>query len=658
MVAGRAEHARRAPATRTGADRGAIPADRSGRLLATLAVVSVVLVALPVAVAAGRAAAHHWLPSGDDALIVIRARDVFSRHPPLLGLSTSASESAAPANHPGPLLFAALAVPVTVLGRGVGAALGVGAINIAAIVGIALAVWRRGPAPLVILAMAVTGVLTWSMGSEVLYDPYQPNVVVLPFLCLLVLVWSLSCGDAVLLPWAVGVASLVVQTHIGYAYIVPVLGLWGFATLVLTSRRSREENAVGRGRIRWPRLLAISAAVLVVCWAPPIWEELHPGGNMTRLVDALRSSHARTVGLHDSLRYVARVLALPPLFFPPSYAHTFRPPPFAIGAHDLPSFAAAAGALGGLAVVLVGGWWLSRRRDRTAAWAFVTAGVAVVMSITTVSRVPRTGPFAVAPHMVHSLWPVAAFTTFAVLAALARSARQLERPIALGLVPVVAVLAAVNVPTRPTPSSTTDAWAVPAVRALDRQMGGFEHRRVLYDRVAGFLDVYGPAMLAELRARGVAFKVTDPFLERQLGPSRVYNGHNADVRMFIRTDAQDLLMAPGAQLVARYDGLSPSEQRERDRLAGELAAEIDAHGLRLTALGRRRLPLLGGLARQVLTRTFDGPTLIASGDLVAAWRYHMLDLDPVTADRLARYTKLVTRSRRVVVFAAPLARHG
>ena len=38
---------------------------------------------------------------------------------------------------------------------------------------------------------------------------------VLPFLAFVLLVWSLADGEVVMLPWLVGVGTVLVQTHVG-----------------------------------------------------------------------------------------------------------------------------------------------------------------------------------------------------------------------------------------------------------------------------------------------------------------------------------------------------------------------------------------------------------------------------------------------------------
>ncbi len=68
-----------------------------------LVLVTGVAAALPVIVATIGAVAHGWVPLGDDAIIVVRAYDVLSTHPPLLGpYSTSSQLIGHPVLSPGP----------------------------------------------------------------------------------------------------------------------------------------------------------------------------------------------------------------------------------------------------------------------------------------------------------------------------------------------------------------------------------------------------------------------------------------------------------------------------------------------------------------------------------------------------------------------------
>ena len=53
---------------------------------------------------------------------------------------------------------------------------------------------------MVAVALAVVG-LQWALGSELLFDVWQPNALVLPFFAFLVTVTVLATGDLVMAPW-------------------------------------------------------------------------------------------------------------------------------------------------------------------------------------------------------------------------------------------------------------------------------------------------------------------------------------------------------------------------------------------------------------------------------------------------------------------------
>ena len=70
-------------------------ASATARLAFRLFVASIVVAVVPVAVAAARAIHDGWLPTGDNALSAVRARDLFSiTNLPLLGTWSSASVNA------------------------------------------------------------------------------------------------------------------------------------------------------------------------------------------------------------------------------------------------------------------------------------------------------------------------------------------------------------------------------------------------------------------------------------------------------------------------------------------------------------------------------------------------------------------------------------
>jgi hypothetical protein len=143
-----------------------------------------VLVLVPFAVALVRAFRDGWIPSGDEANIATRALDVFSRHPPLTGLPSTSVEYGRriATNHPGPIEFYLLAVPLRVFGMSAGPLLTAAAINLSCAL-IALWVFFRR---LGLTAMLWAGVLLlaviWSAGTAVLTDTLSSNMTMYPLL--------------------------------------------------------------------------------------------------------------------------------------------------------------------------------------------------------------------------------------------------------------------------------------------------------------------------------------------------------------------------------------------------------------------------------------------------------------------------------------------
>ena len=330
-VEDRAEPAPAGSREATATDSVAADTPHRRTLESGLLVVSVVAAVVPLVTAAVRAIANGWTPAGDNAFFPIRARDVFTiDHLPLLGVWSSASQTSGfNFNHPGPLLFDLGALPVRLFGGSAGTVVTIALINGLSVVGIAVFATRRGGPVAGTLATAVTATLCWTMGSEVLFEPWNPHSVLLPFLFFLVLVWAVSCGDLLALPFAAGVGSLVAESHLSYSLLVPVLGVMAVVLLVLRLRadgRRDDERTAARWRSAWP-YGAAAAAVVVVCWTQPLIEQFTStgDGNLTLLVRSATQSRAPTAGFGFGASAVAAVATLPPWWFRPSFSDTFRP---------------------------------------------------------------------------------------------------------------------------------------------------------------------------------------------------------------------------------------------------------------------------------------------------------------------------------------------
>jgi hypothetical protein len=639
------------------------PPDRSARgwLLA------VGFAVLPIVVALVRALTGHWVPVGDDAYFVIRARDVFSSHFPLLGTWTSASLTAGrDINNPGPLYFDVLAVPVRLLGGSAGVAVGAALVNVAAILGIAATAFRRGGPVVGALAMLVTGMLAWSMGSLLLFDPWQPHALLLPFLCFLFLAWALACGDLVLLPWAVGLGSLLAQTHLTYVVLVGAAGVVGAAGLVLDARRRRNDPDAPPRRVG--PTLGVAAGVAVVCWLPPIVEQLFRAGNLSALA-ASSSGDAPVLGARRGLQVMAKVLTLPPFWSRSGFSHSLAPSPAGphsgpggVGLDQLPGLPAAVVSLA-ILVVLLGAVvaWRWRAGDRPGGWAAVVALVALGAGVVTAVRIPIE-IFGVAAHQLRWLWPLGAFALFALVtpavqAWAARSAPARARGVVGMLVGLGLVVAVANLPTHDAGAGPAgDRYALPGVRALDRQLARAHLRGPLLVDVSDitFGEPYNAPMMAALQRAGVPFVVTDRTQVRQLGPGRQARPGEARARIYDVVGGRAATVPPGARRVAFHPGLDRAERAELARLRPVVAADVRSGRIGLNAEGRALA------ARGVFAWPADAaadPTApVRDGALAAAEGVGGLAVDPAVAVRVARYVELQRRWDRetVGVFVAPL----
>lgn len=641
---------------------------QQSRLTRYLAWGAVLAALVPIVVATVRAVQHEWVPVGDNGLIAVRVRDVFSSHPPLLYTWSSASVSAGFGfNHPGPLLFDLLAVPTALSDSWAGLAVGAALVNAAAVIGIAVFAYRQGGPLLSTAATAVTAALCWTMGGSLLFDPWSPNSLLLPFLLFLLLVWSMGCGDLVALPFAAGVGSLLLGTNLGFGLLIPVLALTGLLGLSLALRRRRrsDPDSWPTLRRRTVRVVAIAVGVFVLCWIQPIIEQLtgRGEGNLTRATRALGDIPA-TLGAEAGLR-----------LFAGAAARWMQPWSLRAGDWSFASVVVAAAVSVVGAGILVACATIARRRgDQVAGALVVTAAVAAVAGLVSAIRTPTDPLGILAGYQTRWLWPLGAFLTFAVVATVARAVAPDGRrsmQLVAGFTALTLVLVVLNLPTRHEGSDAPD-YTQPVVRDLNRQMDGLEGIGTLFVDWHGepLSQNYGSAALAELERRGIPFKVQDQVLVRSLGPNRRFTGANADAELRVRT-GDDADRAPrGGRRVAFHEALRPEKLRELSALKRQIAAHIRAGGLRLTRRGLAAIRRLGGslpAAPQSSTgngstagnRSFDPEQLFASRALVSMMRHHFLVLNPRWARIFKRYVHLQARrdTQTVGLFLRPVDRN-
>ena len=519
---------------------------------------------------------------GDNALIELRGRDVLTRDHPWLGTWSSASiSSGIDVNHPGPLLFELVAGPVRVLGGAAGIAVAIALAHITVVWLVGWVTARTGGPSAAIVAQMITAGLVWTLGSELLYDPWQPNVLVLPFWLFICAVWSVTADAVAMLPLAVGVGSFVMQTHLGYLFIVPIL--LAFAVSMVLWRR-RTEGAGRFDDLRRPVLLSVGVGA--VLWAQPLWEQLFgPGrGNITRVVvagtvggDDFVPVESSPTGVSTGLRVLGSVLALPPWWGRPGFDSSIPPSTWIDGPDgrvlDAPGLRTLGPSVIGLVilVIVVALAWRRVRRavSRPLEAGFQVLAVAAAVATITVIITP-VDILGLSPHKVRWLWVIGAFATYllamAVIVGLdARRRRQvLLTSIAVSVVAIVATVPTFVNRSGPVYFRATYASVTDIRTQLDAYIGGGgAPAAVAFDAEGiGFAEPYTAPVMAELLRSGVEVSVDNGTLARQLGPRRLLDAAD-DVGaplplVFVRAGADAVDIPAGAERIAFHDGdLSP-----------------------------------------------------------------------------------------------------
>ncbi|HET9730355.1 MAG TPA: hypothetical protein VFR41_13070 [Acidimicrobiia bacterium] len=601
------------------------------------------------------AVARHWVPIGDNALFAIRARDVFTRHPPLLGTWTSASlTTKIDFNNPGPLQFDAFAIPTTIFGSGgVGLAIAVALVNALAAGAVVMLAFRRGGALLASVAAAIVAILAWTLGSAVLIDAVQPNSLLLPFLALLCCAWAISDGDLPVLPFAVALASMIVQAYVTYVYLVGALSIWIAIALVRRVRRLQGGDQWPELRARLRRIGIVSAVVALVCWIQPLVQQFFSDGpgNITQMLRNLRQA-PQPVGVHDGTRAVAQILAVAPMWFRPALREYFE-----LGPAQNVTFRVAVPALAVLTAVLV---LLTRaaytRGAHTSGRALVTALVALVGGLVTAWRIPL-GALGITAHVFLWLFPLAAFIWFAVAGFLASRLTRVRPAVVSGFfIAAAIVFGALNLPTSDQGASSP-ARAIPVARDLANQVRRAHiHGPVLVDMFhSRFGDQYTTALFAQLQADGVRFVSDDRGLLFQVGFARRLRPGAARVRLVLREGDDAAQPEPNGQLIARHDGLTTAERSELQTLKETLRDYITAQGVHYNHRGlTAEFRLLAPPIDDPLAH--DADQIFAARTIVPLVEHRYVTFPKPWAQRFARYAWLQRRADddTVAVYLVPL----
>ncbi len=611
------------------------------------------LLVFPAAAGAASLLGRQWYATSDQALEVLHIGDVGGVHTPLVGIPSRFGWY-----HPGPLLYWLLAPFVRLFGE-TGVLTGSAVLNVAALVGVAVVARRRGGTPLVLWTGLLIAALLHTLGPGFLLDPWNPWLALLPFLLFVFLAWSVTCGDFACLPWAVGVGTFVVQTHVSYALLVAgllvvVLGVAGLERLVarqaggapvdlgISTSGSASKQA---GMRRW---FVVAGVVMVVLWLPPLIQQLagHPG-NLGEIVRYFTNRPASAsagsgavapgppAGWTTGLGVMGKQLAPPGPWLTGRDTNQFG---FAATAALWPGtllILAAAGA-GSLA------WW---RRAFDAARLALVAVALSALGIVATARI--TG--ILATYLVRWWWVVALMLWLAIGWCLGQAlglvppergptvpapGRQrsavLARPAGVAAVAgtvtlvVATLVAALSAPLPGADSSEAVAHLAPTTaRALDHKTTDLVQ---WIDPVT--LSATGFGVYTELRREGfdvvVSAKLAFGFgSERTAARASV---HDVVTVVAMPDRGSPLEQPSGARLVASYDPLTASERAESMRLA---------HRIR-SAMGSR-----APLGPLVVPRTRHGQDQLVAGG--------------ASRRDVERLAQLQAQGTPYVVFLAPAA---
>lgn len=540
---------------------------------------------LPLLVALGGFRRPTWTPVLDLAMTELRVRDVGGPHTPLIGLPGRIGTLSQQGSHPGPISFYALAPTYRLLGS-TAWALQIATVVVHAVaMGAALAIaGRRGGRDLVLGVAVLLAALTAGYGGGALTEPWNPYLPLLWWVVALLAVWSVLCGDVVLLPVAVLAASFCAQTHVPYLGLSLGMGALALAGVALRWWRS----PVDRGRLaRW---VVAATALGVVLWLPPTLDQVrHEPGNYRQLLDHFADPDEEVKGFGDGvevgLRYFDVVHLVQGDVTDPGWLVT------SAGGHRPSTWRGVLSAAVWLGTALLA--W--RRRHRTLVALHAVVAVGLVLMVVAISRI-----FGVVWYYL-ILWGwgigllaalAAVWTLASVVAGRGRSASGPAGarwvPLALAAVGLVTVgrFALVAEDSRHADATVAAQLALvvddtaEALDAADGAATGRDGRYLVTWNDAFHIGSQGFGLLSELERRGFDVGVEDG---RRVPATahRVLDPAVATARVHLATGAHvDRWRAvPGAVEVATADPRSRSGRAEQEHLRDEVIATLQRLGL-------------------------------------------------------------------------------
>ncbi|HET8929306.1 MAG TPA: hypothetical protein VFN21_01485 [Acidimicrobiales bacterium] len=628
----------------------------------------------PIVISAIRNGLADWEPTWDAATAAVRIRDVFSAHPPLIGLAASTSLKADQHySFLGAFEWYLLATPVHFLGTTWGILLGIAVVNSIAC---ATAIWlirrRVGERGAIVASIALASVL-WTIGSQAMVDPSQHHVGVLVVFCFFVAAWSVADRDTPALVVLVISGTYLMQGTMKYSLVVPVIGAWALAVWFVRLRRvhTAETTTDETPRPVAKRWLAAAILLAVVLWIPPAIDQVAGTGNMGKLVHAFVNGEANDgavnggrTSLTGSAGVVAAVTATPPWWLPPTYAHL----PFSSSGGGAPLawrvlWALTLLGLAGLSVSLA-----IRRRD----WCIVTGiSFGMVAWLTFfVTALLDPSPIGFAPVYFRGLWPFAALLWFIILWGLVRAMPRVRRPLLErdrfvlgGATALVVVVVALAVPFKDVDTFAETIGPARDIRsAVATGFAGSDGPVVVDAKI--LLERYQPSVVLGLQDAGVGARFPGSYEIQQFGTSRAVRGDEV-AKVSLR---QSPGVPEGGRLVGRIRIPTAMSQEEfaavnakMKNWAASLSSLKVGDRAATTAAGRRQLDTAAAaIFRDPKSRSgalVNDPRFVqVLATWPARWTWPIFDIPGVSAAQGERWG--LEKSRRVdpylYVISSPL----
>jgi hypothetical protein len=479
------------------------------RRWATLAAV-VVLGLLPLAVA-GRSLAAGWEPTGDVAVIGVRSLDAWTTQAPLVGQPTTGREvSGVDSFHPGPLQNWLSGPLLRTLGPAAGLALGAALVNGAALAAVAWLSFRRGGPVLAATSVGATGLLVHALGPASLFDPYNSELPTYALLACALAAWCVLAGDVVALPVLVVAGSVAAQAHVAGATSAAPFVAIALGGLAWSLRRSPERWREQRTPI------LLSAALALVCWLPPLAQELVGPSNLSALLRTA-TADGTALGIAFTLERVATALAPVPLWARRSGAYGFLEDQGALGVLAAALIVGAAGSL-----ALAARWVRGRREP---ALLSLAVGVALLVTVLVWSGSPPVTAFRV--DSIRWLWVLGllvwlalAWATWAFVPASVR--RTAQRGATAALAAIVAVTATWAVTAADLDEVRDQEFMAPVAELGDDAVAELEpgRYRVRASGAEATVTVL-PAVVLRLEDAGIATRFDPSPFTVGYGPDRV-----------------------------------------------------------------------------------------------------------------------------------------